>query len=112
MGSWPVKWKSENVLVVISRGAAPPVSGMGSRAWGLFRRLRIPGWDYDFVRRALWQKLAVAMTRCSKCVFDGKGETHAHVFGKCRFGRFVHEAVRHTFGPPQGPKRHLYRFKL
>ena len=82
---------------------------MGSRTWGLFRKLRISGWDFDFVRRALWRKLAiasrlVAMTRCSKCAFDGKDETHAHVFGECRFGQFVQEAVRHTFGPPQDPQ--------
>ena len=109
MGSWPVKWKSQNVLVAISRGAAPPVAGMGSRTWGLFHKLRIPGWDYDFVRRAPWRKLAVAsrlvaMTRYSKYVFDGKDETHARVFGECRFGQFVHEAVRHTFGPPHDPQ--------
>ena len=105
MGSWPVKLKSQNVLVAISRGAAPPVACMGLRTWGLFHKLRIPGWDYDFVRRALWRKLAVAsrlmaIARCSKCAFDGKDETHAHLFGECRFGQFVHEAVRHTFGPP------------
>ena len=109
MESWPAKWKSQNVLVAISRGAAPPVAGMGLRTWGLFRKLRIRGWDYDFVRRALWRKPAVAsrlvaMTCCSKCAFDGKDETHAHVFGECRFGQFVHEAVRHTFGPPQDPQ--------
>ena len=109
MASWPVKWKSQNVLVAISRRAAPPVAGMGSRTWGLFRKLRIPGWDYDFVCRGLWRKLAgasrlVAMTRCSKCAFDGKDATHAHVFGECRFGQFVHKAVRHTFGPPQDPQ--------
>ena len=112
MGSWPVKWKFQNVLVAIWRGAAPPVVGMGSRTWGLFRKLRIPVWDYDFVRRALWRKLAVAtrlvsMTRCCTCAFDGKEETDAHVFGECRFGQFVHEAVRHTFGPPLGPTRLL-----
>ena len=109
MGSWPIKWKSQNVLVAIPRGAAPPVAGMGSWTWGLFCKLRIPGWDNDFVRRALWRKLAVAsrlvaMTRCSKCAFDGKDETHAHVFGECRFGQFVHEAVRHTFGPLKDPE--------
>ena len=117
MGSWLVKWKSQNVLVATLRGAAPPVAGMGSQTWGLFRKLRIPGWDYDFVHRALRRKLAmdsqlVAMTRCSTCAFDGKDETHAHVFGECRFGRFVHEAVRHTFGPPPGSTRHFHRFKL
>ena len=53
MASGPVKWKSQDVLVAISRGATPPVAGMGSRTWGLFRKLRIPGWDYNFVRRAL-----------------------------------------------------------
>ena len=44
------------------------------------------------------------MTRYSKCAFDGKDETHAHVFEECLFGQFVHEAVRHTFGPPQDPQ--------
>ena len=109
MGSWSVKWKSQNVLVAISRGTAPSIAGMGSRTWGLFRKLRIPGWDYYFVRRALWRKLAVtsrlvAITHCPKCAFDGKDETHAHVFVECRFGQFVHEAVRHIFGPPQDPQ--------
>ena len=46
----------------------------------------------------------VAMTRCSKCALDGRDKTHAHVFGECRFGQFGHEAVRHTFGPPQDPQ--------
>ena len=53
MGSWPTKWKSQNVLVAISRGATSPVAGMGSQTWGLFRKWRIPGWDYYFIRRAL-----------------------------------------------------------
>ena len=41
------------------------------------------------------------MTHNPKCAFDGMDETHNHVFGSCRPGQFVHEAVLHTFGRPE-----------
>ena len=48
------------MLVAVSRGDTPDVPGMNPQIWGLFGKLRIPGWDYDFVRKALWRKLAVS----------------------------------------------------
>ena len=79
MGSWAAKWQSQRVLVAVSRGDAPNVPGMNPQIWGLFGKLRIPCWDYNFVRKALWRKLAVssrvaAMTRDPKCASDGMDE--------------------------------------
>ena len=106
MGSWAAKWQSQRMLVAVAKGDAPNVPRMNPQNWGLFGKLGSPCGDYDFVTKALWRKLAVAsrlaaMTRNPKCSFDGLDETHDHVFGSCRFGQFVHEAVLHTFGRPE-----------
>ena len=112
IGSWASKWQSQHVLVAVSRGDAPRVPGMN---WGLFGKLRILGWDYDFMRKVLWHKLTVsswflAMTRDPLCSFHGVDETQDHVFGGCKFGLLVHEAVLHPFrrlGDPRGVSIHF-----
>ena len=60
MWSWALKRQSQRVLVAVSWADAPHMPGMNPQNWGFFGNLRIPGGDYDFVRKALRRKLALS----------------------------------------------------
>ena len=70
--------------------------------WQTFGQLFLPKWDRDFIRRALWRKLALG-TRMERlgsklCLLDGRVEDHEHVFCHCMFGAFMQSTVRKAFG--------------
>ena len=73
------------------------------RVWKVFSRLRIPSFDRDFIRRALWRKLTVAqrlcaMTRQNNCPFEPLVETHQHFFEGWQFMEFLGSSIEHTYG--------------
>ena len=75
----------------------------GDRVWKVFSRLRVPTFDRDFIRRALWRKLTVAqrlcaMTRQDNCPFEPLVETHQHFFEGCQFAEFLGSSIEHTYG--------------
>ena len=70
--------------------------------WQTFGQLFLHKWDQDFIRRALWRKLALG-TRMDRlggklCPLDGRVEDHEHVFCHCMFGAFMQSTVRKAFG--------------
>ena len=75
----------------------------GDRVWRVYSRLRVPSFDRDFVRRALWRKLTVAqrlcaMTQQDNCPFEPFVETHQHFFEGCQFIEFLGSSIEHTYG--------------
>ena len=102
MGKWAQAWKSRSILLTASRDRAlfRPTS---NRIWKIFARLRVPAFDKDFIRRALWRKLTVAqllcaMTRQDHYPFEPVVETHRHFFEGCKFTEFLGSSIEHTYG--------------
>ena len=102
MGKWAQAWRSRSLLLAATR------EGMIFRPTGdwvrkVFSRLRVPSFDRDFIRRALWRKLTVAqrlcaMTRQDNCPFEPLVETHQHFFEGCQFTEFLGSSIEHTYG--------------
>ena len=68
-----------------------------------FRRLYLPNWDLDFIRRALWKKLPIGgrtghRVGSKLCPLCHKLEDHEHVLRHCRFSPFIFDTVRKAFG--------------
>ena len=71
--------------------------------WKAFSPLRVPVFDYDFIRKSLWLKLPMAqrlatVSKALPCAFDGQPGSHVHIHERCQFAVFVHNAVVHTYG--------------
>ena len=91
------------MLVASSRQVIFRAAGMRGPEWKVFSRLRVPRFDYDFIRKALWLKppvaeRLVAVSKSLACAFDGQRESHVHFLERCQFALFVHNAVAHTYG--------------
>ena len=91
------------MLLTSSRRVTSKAAGVRGPELKAFSRLSVPGFDYDFIRKALWLKLPVAerlvaVIKSSACAFDGQPESHTHFLEQCQFARFVHSAIAHTYG--------------
>ena len=87
MGKGAQAWRSRSLLLAASRDRLL-FRPAGDGVWKAFSRLRVPSFDRDFIRRALWRKLTVAqrlcaMTRQDNCPFEPLVETHQHFFEGC-----------------------------
>ena len=76
--------------------------------WQQFARLHMPGGQRDFMRKALWKKLAVgAQTQTAyhqpKCVFCSQLETVHHILSAFKFWPVATDIVVKAFGPVWGP---------
>ena len=101
MGKWAQVWRSRSLLLAATRDSMI-FRPTGDRVWKVFSRLRVPSFDRDFIRRALWRKLTVAqrlcaMTRQDNCPFEPLVETHQHFFEGCQFTEFLGSSIEHTF---------------
>ena len=102
MGKWAHAWRSRSLLQAATRDRMI-FRPTGDRVWKVFSRLRVPSFDRDFIRRAVWRKLTVAqrlsaMTRQDNCPFEPLVETHQHFFESCRFTEFLGSSIEHTYG--------------
>ena len=100
MGKWAQAWRSRSLLLAATRDRMI-FRPTGDSVWKVFSRLRVPSFDRDFIRRALWRKLTVAqrlcaMTRQDNCPFDPLVETHQHFFEGCQFTEFLGSSIEHT----------------
>ena len=76
--------------------------------WEQLAKLKMPGPQKDFVRKALWKKLTVGartqkayhQPNCNLCSVP---ETIKHVFSGCKFWSVACGIVTKTFGPVWGP---------
>ena len=90
LGCWLEKWFSQCMLLASSRRVISRPAGMRGSEWRAFSHLRVPGFDYDFVRKALWLNLPVAerlvaVSKSSVWAFDGQTESCAQFFEQCQF---------------------------
>ena len=102
MGKWAQAWRSRSLLLAATRDRMI-FRPTGDRVWKVFSRLRVPSFDRDFIRRALWRKLTVAqrlcaVTRQDNCPFEPMVETHQHFFEGCQFTEFLGSSIEHTYG--------------
>ena len=102
MGKWAHAWRSRSLLLAANKDRMI-FRPTGDRVWKVFSRLRVPSFDRDFIRRALWRKLIVAqrlcaMTRQDNCPFEPLVETHQHFFEGCRFTEILGSSIEHTYG--------------
>ena len=102
MGKWAQAWRSRSLLLAATRDRMllqPTVD----QVWKVFSRPKVPSFDRDFIRRALWRKVTVArrlcaMTRQENCPFEPFVETHQHFFEGCQFREFLGSSIEHTYG--------------
>ena len=59
MGKWAQAWRTRSLLLAATRDRMI-FRPIGDRVWKVFSRLRVPTFDRDFIRRALWRKLTMA----------------------------------------------------
>ena len=74
--------------------------------WRAFKKVRLPGADKDFVRQALWKKLAVGSRMHAifpdvspRCPFDNEREDHHHRFKTCLFLQNAVHILRTSWPP-------------
>ena len=74
--------------------------------WRALKKVRLPGPDKDFIRQALWKKLAVGSRMHSifpkispLCPFDNEAEDHYHRFKTCLFLQKVVQILRTSLPP-------------
>ena len=78
------------------------------RVWEQLEKLKMPGRQKDFVRKALWKKLMVG-ARTQKayhqpnCVMCSVCETVNHVLSRCKFWLVACDIVTKALGPVWGP---------
>ena len=100
---WMAVWFGQRMLPASSRQVVFRAAGMRGPGRKAFSHLRVPAFDCDFIRKALWLKLPVAerlvaVSKSSACAFDGQVESQTHFLEQCQFTLFVHTAVAHTYG--------------
>ena len=74
--------------------------------WSALHKLHLPGPDKDFIRQALWKKLAVGSRLhvifpaiVSLCPLDGLVEDHHHVLKACQFLQVPLSILRQCLSP-------------
>ena len=101
-GKWAQAWRLRSLLLAATKDRMI-FRPTGDRVWNVFSRLRVPSFDRDFIRLALWRKLTVAqrlyaMTRQDNCPFEPLVQTHQHFFEACQFTEFLGSSIKHTHG--------------
>ena len=97
---------SQKMLAVLCP-LEPPQKRQEPEVWEQLAQLKLPGAQRDFMRRALWKKLAVgARTQHAyhqpNCILCSVPETIKHVLAACKFWPVAVDIVRKAFGPVWG----------
>ena len=102
MDRWGEVWSKRSTLLFMLKGKqeAPRQELL---VWRIFRRLFLPKWDMDFIRRTLWKKLPINgrmghRVGNGKCPICGRLEDHEHVLRHCMFSAFCFDTVRKALG--------------
>ena len=104
----PKEWTQPNqkMLAVLCL-LEPPQKRQEPEVWEQLALLKLPGAQRDFMRRALWKKLAVgARTQHAyhqpNCILCSVPKTIKHVLTACKFWPVAVDIVRKAFGPVWG----------
>ena len=103
LGGWAVVWYGRRMLLASPRQVSFTAVGMRGPEWKVLSYPSMPGFEYDFIRKALWLKLHVAeqfvaVNKSSAGAFDGQPLSHIRFLEQCLFARFIASAVPHSYG--------------
>ena len=102
MDQWGAVRSKRSTLLYMLKGKQE-VPRQSPLVWKMFRKLFLPKWNLDFIRRALWKKLPIGgkmghRVGNGKCPICGRLEDHEHLFWHCMFAAFYCDTEGKAYG--------------